>query len=411
MKITQSGNVFHVGSFDKFHTKLPEGLYTLNQNPNTGQFFLTSREGFSMPPKIYGESKFPARTLSTFKMLSGGMSVLMSGPKGCGKTVEAKMICNNSNMPVIVITHAYDGEEFTSFVESIQTPTVFLIDEFEKTYLEPEQRNMFLSVMDGVAKSRHLFILTSNNDKIGEFFTNRPGRVRYHKKYTHLPREILIDVIEDYLIHKDYQENLIKFVDTFGNISMDALTSLIQEINLHNEFPTEFISFFNIERDIHSRFSGVMTIEDFPVFDGDAAISDGMHKDLVDSYLSLMKSTNRDTFMYNTDWIKKELSEINIPDEYKKYIKFEDRQFKIFSHDIIPEWVEYSHDGIPSELSVEAFATELCGGTIQATFSITRGSIKAFNYSRNALTFTCQSEDGHRVTFTGKGSTAFIEAL
>ena len=404
MKITQSGQQFNVGHFDRFHTELPKGMYTLNQNPNTGEFYLTQREGFSMPPKIYGESKFPARTLTTFKLLSGGMSILMSGPKGCGKTVEAKMICNNSEMPVVVISHAFSGQEFTSFVESIETPTIFLIDEFEKTYLEPEQRNMFLSVMDGVGKSRHLFILTSNDQEIGEFFTNRPGRVRYHKKYTHLSRDILLDVIEDYLQDKEFQENLIKFVDTFGNISMDALTALIQEINLHNEFPTEFISFFNIERDIPRRFSGVMTIEGFPVFDVETAIADGMCPDLVDSYKNIVQSSNRDTFIYNSDFIKRSITDWSIVDEHMKYLKFEDTHFKIFSHEIITDYAGFSVDGVPNQISLEAFANASCGGSIDATFYYNRGQIKKFNYSRDKLSFVIQPENGHRVTFEGSGS-------
>jgi SpoVK/Ycf46/Vps4 family AAA+-type ATPase len=60
------------------------------------------------------------------------MGVLLSGPKGTGKTVEAKSICVKSNMPIILLTEAFNDCNFLEFFESIKTPSIIFIDEFEK---------------------------------------------------------------------------------------------------------------------------------------------------------------------------------------------------------------------------------------------------------------------------------------
>lgn len=211
-------------------------------------FYLTVKEGFTLPEKIYGPaSRFPDRILSTYNMLGKGMSVLLSGPKGTGKTVDAKLTCNASKLPVILITSNYTGPAFQAFIDEITTPSIFFIDEFEKVYAEPEEKNFFLSIMDGVSKSRHLYIVTSNSEDIGEFFDSRPGRVRYHKHYEHLSDEVIIEIIEDKLKNKANQQAVTDYIMGLTEISIDSLTCIIEECNLYDEVPSAFMSFFNVK--------------------------------------------------------------------------------------------------------------------------------------------------------------------
>ena len=243
----QNGKNVRVAFVDNITSNLLPGNYSIEFSQMSG-YSLNTREDFTMPPKIYGGSLFPERVLDTFTKLGRGMSVLLSGPKGTGKTVEAKKICMLSNMPAILITDGYSGPEFKEFIESIKTPSVVFIDEFEKVYRD-DGRNEFLSIMDGVAKSRHLFVLTSNEENIGEFFTNRPGRVRYHKRYEFASDEIINEVVEDKLINKDYKAEVVQVLNKLGQCSIDSITSLIEECNIHNESPKSFIDFFNVEID------------------------------------------------------------------------------------------------------------------------------------------------------------------
>lgn len=224
---------------------LPIGVYNVSHDISKG-FFLTDREPLDLPKKIYGETSFPHRVLSAFNKLGKGMGVLLSGPKGTGKTVEAKQICTHSNMPVILVTEGYNDGAFAQFIENIKTPSVFFIDEFEKIYAEEHSRNFFLSVMDGVAKSRHLFVLTSNSSDIGEYFDSRPGRVRYHKHYDFLSEEIIQEIISDRLLDKSKEEIIKKQLSPLPQLSMDSLVCILDECNMFDETPKDFSSFFNV---------------------------------------------------------------------------------------------------------------------------------------------------------------------
>jgi hypothetical protein len=249
----QNGKNVRVAYVDKISGNLPPGNYSIEFSQMSG-FSLNTREDFTMPPKIYGGSVFPDRVVDTFTKLGRGMSVLLSGPKGTGKTVEAKKICMISNMPVILVTDGFEGPEFKEFIESIKTPCVIFIDEFEKVYSDGS-RNEFLSIMDGVAKSRHLFVLTSNEENIGEFFTNRPGRVRYHKRYEFASDEVIEEVVNDKLINTAHKDDVIQILNKLGRLSIDVITSLVEECNLHNESPKNFIEFFNVAVDKNDTFN------------------------------------------------------------------------------------------------------------------------------------------------------------
>lgn len=231
---------------DHSSDQLQVGNYAVEYSQYEG-FYLLDREPFSIPQKIYGGSTFPERILSTYTKLKRGMGVLLSGPKGTGKTVEAKITCQQSNMPVIMITSAFAGSSFQDFIESIKTPSVILIDEFEKVYDDETERNFFLSIMDGVAKSRHLFLLTSNTDGIGEYFSSRPGRVRYHKKYDYLSDKLIEEIVNDRIKNKKRAAAVVKALASVSNMSVDSLTCIIDECNLYNETPKDFMSFFNVK--------------------------------------------------------------------------------------------------------------------------------------------------------------------
>lgn len=243
-QFAHNGNNVNLYSFDRVETSLNPEYYSVMKS--LAGFYLEKKEKFDLPTKIYGKSGFPDRALNTFQKLGKGMSVLLSGPKGTGKTVEAKLICQNSGMPVITITDGYSGAEFSSFIDDITTPSCIFIDEFEKVYFQEVDRNFFLTIMDGVAKSRHLFVLTSNNENIGEFFEGRPGRIRYHKKYDFLEDDVISEILQDRLIYKDNFDSILKELIKIPQLSIDSLVCLIDECNIYNEVPSNFMSFFNI---------------------------------------------------------------------------------------------------------------------------------------------------------------------
>lgn len=246
MKVIETGGRVRIIQADKIGEKLDVGNYAVGFSQNEG-FFLNKREPFDLPSKIYGCTTFPDRIMKTFNARKRGMGVLLSGPKGTGKTVEAKITCNSSNMPCIFITDGFTGSNFSEFLDSIKTPSVIYIDEFEKVYADNDDRNFFLSVMDGTNSSRHLFLLTSNEERIGEYFESRPGRVRYHKKYDFLDDEMILSIIEDRLQHKQLTEKVRATLLKISSLSVDSAVSIIDECNIHNETPDKFVEFFNVK--------------------------------------------------------------------------------------------------------------------------------------------------------------------
>lgn len=256
----KNGKTTSIVDAESIDQTLKVGNYAVSFSDLKG-FFLTEREELDLPKKIYGGSNFPDRVLNTYNSFKKGMGVLLSGPKGTGKTVEAKSICIKSNMPVVLLTTGYSGGDFAEFLESIKTPSVIFIDEFEKVYDEEDKRNFFLSVMDGVAKSRHLFLLTSNSSDIGEFFDSRPGRVRYHKRYNFLSEETICEIIDDRLNHKDKIETVKEQLSILPQLSVDSLVCIIDECNLYNELPKDFSSFFNVVAERPDSYAVVLNIK------------------------------------------------------------------------------------------------------------------------------------------------------
>lgn len=252
-KFVENAGVVRPMTFNNITDVLPRDTYSIEGAPGNS-LFLQRRESFEIPSKIYGKSDFPQVVKRTFNKLGRGMAVLLSGPKGTGKTVDAKLICLNSEKPVLIINHAINGA-LTDFLESIHTPSVIFIDEFEKIYPDEDTRNMFLSILDGTSSSRHLFVLTSNNPAIGEYFENRPNRIRYHKKYTNLSDELIEEIIDDKLQNPQWKSDIIRVVNDFSEISMDGLTCIIEECNLHDTSPHTFMNYFNVNERITRSFN------------------------------------------------------------------------------------------------------------------------------------------------------------
>lgn len=249
MNIITAGGISKLTGAERIDNSLPTATYDLQVDPRTGELVLHRRPPFSMPEKIYGGcDAFADRVLDTFKKYPKGMAVLLSGPKGSGKTLTAKRISNAADMPVICVGAAFGGPQFVELLTEIPNKAVIFIDEFEKIYHEEDARNSFLSILDGAADNKHLFLLTSNKEYIGEYFANRAGRVRYHRRYGSLPKDILYAMVDDKMDPDTAANKAVKeLIDDMGDISPDALSSIITECIMHNEVPSDFMDFFNVE--------------------------------------------------------------------------------------------------------------------------------------------------------------------
>jgi hypothetical protein len=260
MNTIQSGNRTQLTGATAINHDLSTAFYDIGYDPMSG-YYLEHRAAFTLPDKIYGDCPdFSFRVIKTFTELKRGMSVLLSGPKGCGKTLTAKQICIGSSMPVICVNAAHSNEGFKTFLSNIPNPCIVFIDEFEKVYGDEDNKNSMLSLLDGTTHNKHLFLLTSNNSDIGKYFNNRPGRVRYHKRFEEFPEIALHQMIDDKVSDATLNKELHKYVETSGAISPDAISCLIEECLIHNETPDKFKDIINIQSIDDNTYSAVVTV-------------------------------------------------------------------------------------------------------------------------------------------------------
>jgi hypothetical protein len=243
------GNSYRLSEISHQQSFLTSGVYRLEYNEPFGYFYLDHvQDSFTFPYKIYGvETEFIQRVKKSWHNTTGNMGVLLNGLKGTGKTVTAELICNELNLPVILVQKHYPG--LVSFLNSIQQDVIIFIDEYEKTYNKYD--NSLLSVMDGVFRtdSRKMFLLTTNELTIEKNMLQRPSRIRYIKSYTDLTLDVIMEVVDDKLIHKHLRDCTIKMISELPIITMDLVKAVVEEVNIHNEDPTLFKHIFNVQGD------------------------------------------------------------------------------------------------------------------------------------------------------------------
>lgn len=243
----QSGNDYFSQEVSQNMDLLPTAVYKVNENPMTKELYLTQvQDKFSFPYKIYGvETKFVNRVKKTYDTTNGNLGILMNGVKGTGKTVTAQQICNILELPVLVVHHPYHG--LSSFINELQQDTIIFFDEYEKMYNNYD--SSILTVMDGVLNNEHrkVFLLTTNSLYLNDNLLQRPGRLRYIKTFTDLTLEVIMEIVDDKLQHKQFRKDCIDFISRLETITIDIVKAVIEEVNIHNEVPENFKDVFNIK--------------------------------------------------------------------------------------------------------------------------------------------------------------------
>lgn len=228
---------------------LPLGTYAAKFDQDRGQFFLDQIEDFVQSGKLYGNTTDHAtRILSTFFSRSGSTGVLLSGEKGSGKTLLARILsimAAASGVPTIVVNAPFCGEGFNTFIQSIHQPCVVIFDEFEKVYDEKEQ-NLALTLLDGVYASKKLFVITVNDSyKVSTNMKNRPGRLFYNIEYEGLSLDFIREYCNDVLVDKTHIDRLCSISAMFFRFNFDMLKAIVEEMNRYDESPQEAIKLLN----------------------------------------------------------------------------------------------------------------------------------------------------------------------
>lgn len=254
--IEQSGRFQIYNDSIAIHKDFKPGHVYILDFDSKGIPYLRKGGSLQLPGKLYDNSEdFRTQVLTTLqcKSAKNNVGVLLEGYKGMGKSIDAKLLAMESNLPIIMIVNKIQKDfEFVSFLNAISQNHVLFIDEFEKIFERVDSKDdpyhsqeVFLSMLDGAVSTsfKRLTILTTN-DEIGDKFINRPSRIRYYKKYAFLDEGIYRRIIDDLLINKEYQADLEEHLD-LPSSTIDLLTTIIEEVNIQNRPYSEWKEIFN----------------------------------------------------------------------------------------------------------------------------------------------------------------------
>lgn len=247
MKVVSTGNTYKI--YDetlKTYDQLPAQVYQVNFEKMSG-FFLSKMEDIVIKEKIYGvhEEKV-SKVLSSFSAFSRNLGVILSGDKGIGKSMFAKLLsvkAIDKGYPLIIVNHYIPG--IADYLESIQQEVVVLFDEFDKTFNSKDSRDSMndpqaemLTLFDGLSQGKKLFVVTCNNlNSLNDYLVNRPGRFHYHFRFDYPDGKQIREYLMDKIDEKFYGE--IDNVITFANkvpINYDCLRAIAFELSLGSSF-------------------------------------------------------------------------------------------------------------------------------------------------------------------------------
>ena len=264
MKVIKTNDTIHLYRDDvETYELIPVGTYTICFAKNVG-FYLTTRNDMTVEEKIYGCHPEKARkVLTAFRDFQRSLGVIMSGAKGIGKSVSAKLIAAEAladGMPVIICDQYIPG--IASFIESIDQEVMILFDEFDKAFAktnDDDPQASMLSLFDGTAVGKKLYVVTCNYlNGLNDYLVNRPGRFHYHFRFDYPDA----DGIREYLKDKVTEEGRGQIEDVVSfskkvDLNYDCLRAIAFEIN-HGATFAEAVKDLNIVNIDEERYTLVL---------------------------------------------------------------------------------------------------------------------------------------------------------
>ena len=266
-------------------------VYDLNWDSYNCTYIFSENGDLNLPSKVYNLKKdipFKKRVLTYFKETTAQTTgIMLAGTKGTGKTVLAKVIAKESELPIIIVDGSYPAQHLSKFFKGFKTPVCIIFDEIEKKW----RTDRMLEFLDGVeATTKKLVLMTCNDvSQVSQYMQDRCSRVRYLRTYGDRDNiELIETLVKDNGIEK-VKETTDFIIDNIKLLSIDNVLSFIKEVKLFgNEFTLDdIIEDMNISLNeqktnttVNPTASSINTVEDLiEEWKNDPVDDNGMYDD------------------------------------------------------------------------------------------------------------------------------------
>ena len=290
MKVISTGHEFDIYPDDlKSYDSLPAGNYSVRFSANKG-FWLEKYPEFAITDaKIYGVHIHKVdKVMTSFHISKRNLGVILSGDKGIGKSLFARMLARkaiDNGIPVIIVDKYI--ENIGSYIDEIEQEVMVLFDEFDKTFSragrDEDPQATMLSLFDGVSPGKKLFVVTCNDLRnLNGFMVNRPGRFHYHFRFDYPNARDIQEYLSDVLVdeYKSEIDNVIEFSNRVG-LNYDCLRSIAFELNQGLSFSDAIkdINIVNVEKE---PYSIIICFDDGTVYQNNKFYMDSFSKDEIE---------------------------------------------------------------------------------------------------------------------------------
>ena len=257
MKIISEGTNYRIfdSSIQTFN-QIPAGVYSVGFSKQSGWFLTRTAEDIDIREKVYGVHDAKTnKVLRSFQRATRNLGVILSGDKGIGKSLFAKLLSHKiieAGIPLIIIDTYIPG--IASFISSIDQEIVCLFDEFDKTFKAKrneedsatDPQTEMLSLFDGVDGGKKLFIVTCNDlHNLSDFIVNRPGRFHYHFRFNYPGVAEITAYLKDKGIVDEVQIKKVVDFSQKVKLNYDCLRAIVFELQDGSDF-SEAIADMNI---------------------------------------------------------------------------------------------------------------------------------------------------------------------
>lgn len=275
-KYVNSGNSYKIYDESiKTFDKLPVGYYKLSFNKMTG-FSLEVTNEIVINEKVYGchEEKVNM-IMNSFSLFNRNLGVILSGDKGIGKSISAKMLAIAAvarNIPVIICNEYIPG--IAQYLGDIEQEVLVLFDEFDKTFgccsddcnrdSAANPQTEMLTLFDGLTPGKKLFVVTCNKlGNLSEFLVNRPGRFHYHLRFDYPTSMEIQEYLQDKIDEKYWNQipDVISFAGRV-DINYDCLRAIAFELQLGKPFNVAVKDLNIINYDNYDEYTATLMFAD-----------------------------------------------------------------------------------------------------------------------------------------------------